>query len=172
MKKKWPLWPQIDLWPYNTGRGSQAYVYAWVLWSSYLIWRSYSIFGENYLLTPMTQNIPGWIFKTHYFDRGYLADANVWVTWPYHVICSRNSIFSENEQLTGVTPTWPLIPGWSHNMLRQGRACLGRGEDSCDQVCLKLVEECRRCKCSSTIHASNINTGQGLCPSYCVCCDI
>ena len=38
--------------------GCQAYVYARVLWPSYLMWRSYKIVGTNDLLAPMTPNDP------------------------------------------------------------------------------------------------------------------
>ena len=48
-------------------------------------------------------------FKTHYFDKGYLADAYARITWPYHVICRSYSIFGENDLLTPMTPN---DPGW------------------------------------------------------------
>ena len=50
----WPLTPQFR------SRGSQAYVYAWILylWSSYVTWASYRHFGKNNLLTPVTPNDP------------------------------------------------------------------------------------------------------------------
>ena len=54
----WPKWPQIDIWPHNKGRLSNAYEHVWVLWSCYVIWTSYSIFSENDILTPVTPNDP------------------------------------------------------------------------------------------------------------------
>ena len=53
-----PKWPQIDIWPHNIGRTSQADVHVWVLWPCYTTWTSYSIFSENALLTPVTPNDP------------------------------------------------------------------------------------------------------------------
>ena len=54
-----PKWPQIDTWPHNIGRGSQAGQHAWVLWLYYVTGTNYSIFSENDLLTPVTPNDPG-----------------------------------------------------------------------------------------------------------------
>ena len=41
-----PKWPQLDIWPHNIGRGSQADQHVWVLWSFYVTWTSYSILGK------------------------------------------------------------------------------------------------------------------------------
>ena len=48
----------FDIWPNNIGRESQGYVHVWVLRSYCVTWTSYSIFIENELLTPVTQNDP------------------------------------------------------------------------------------------------------------------
>ena len=60
----WPKWPQVALWPHNIGRGSQANVHVWIVWSCYIQRTSYSIFCENDLLTPVTPNDPRWIFTS------------------------------------------------------------------------------------------------------------
>ena len=54
-----PKWPQIDIWPHNVGRESQADQQVWVLWSCYVTWTSHSILVKNDLLTPVTPNDPG-----------------------------------------------------------------------------------------------------------------
>ena len=55
---QWPKWPHIDIWPSNIGRGFQADAHIWVLYSCYVIWKSYSNFNINDLLTPVTPNDP------------------------------------------------------------------------------------------------------------------
>ena len=65
-----PKWPQVDIWPHSIGTVSPADAHAWVSWSSYTKWMSYSIFSENDLLTPVTPNDPGWIFRTIIFVEG------------------------------------------------------------------------------------------------------
>ena len=53
---------QIDIWPHNIDKGSQADQPVdqpvWVLWSCYVTWTSYSIFSANDLSTPVTPNDP------------------------------------------------------------------------------------------------------------------
>ena len=66
IKWKWPFdscdpkWPQVDLWPHNIGRGSQANVHVWIEWSCYIQrnGRVIALFRENDLLTPVTPNDP------------------------------------------------------------------------------------------------------------------
>ena len=61
---KWPFdpwdskWPQVGIWPHNIGRGSQAYTHACVLLSCYVTLMSYSLLGENDLLTPCDPKWP------------------------------------------------------------------------------------------------------------------
>ena len=66
----WPLWPQMTQgWPLTPqSRGYQAYVYAWSY--GYVIWRSYSIFDETELLTPVTPNDPKFKFEPITFIGG------------------------------------------------------------------------------------------------------
>ena len=49
-----PTWPQVDIWPHNIGRQSQADGHVWVLRSCYTTWTSYRIFSENDLLAALT----------------------------------------------------------------------------------------------------------------------
>ena len=51
-----------DILPHNVGRGSQTDAHVRVIWSCYGTWTSYSIFSENYLLTPVTPNDPSFTF--------------------------------------------------------------------------------------------------------------
>ena len=51
------LWLQVTSgWTvtYTMNRRSKAYTHVWLLWSCYVTWTIYSIFGENHLLTPVT----------------------------------------------------------------------------------------------------------------------
>ena len=104
-----PKWPQVDLWLHNIGRGSQANVHVWIVWSCYIQRTSYSIFLWKWHFDPCDPKWPQMNFHTHYFDTEYLADAYAWITQPYHVICRSYSVFGENELLTLVTP---YDPGW------------------------------------------------------------
>ena len=57
-----PKWPQIEIWPLNIVWGSKLDQHVWVLWSCYVAWTNYSIFGESDILTPVTPNFPRLIF--------------------------------------------------------------------------------------------------------------
>ena len=65
-----PKWPQIDIWLNSIDKESQADAPVWDLWSCYVISTWYSNFSENDLLTPVTPNVPGWIFMTITFVEG------------------------------------------------------------------------------------------------------
>ena len=100
--KVWPLWPQVDLWPHNIGRGSQANVHVWIVWSCYIQRTSYSFFFVKMTFWPLWPQMTPDEFS-------HPADAYAWITWPYHVIWRSYSVFGENELLTPVTPN---DPGW------------------------------------------------------------
>ena len=59
-----PKWPQIYIWPHNVGRISSSTTCMDVIWTSC------SIFCENGLLTTVTQNDLGWIFRPITFVEG------------------------------------------------------------------------------------------------------
>ena len=66
-----PKWPQVDIWPHNIGRWSQADEHVWVLWSCYVTWTSCNIFSENELLTPsVTPNYPRLTFDPMKLEEG------------------------------------------------------------------------------------------------------
>ena len=98
-----PKWPQVDLWPHNIGRGSQANVHVWIVWSCYIQRTSYSIFSWKWPFDPCDPKWPQMNFYTHCFDTEYLADACAWITWPYHVICRSYSVLVKMS-------FWPLWP--------------------------------------------------------------
>ena len=66
---KWPFdpcdpkWPQMNFYTHYFDTEYLADAYAWITWPYHVICRSYSVFGENELLTPVTPNDPGWIFR-------------------------------------------------------------------------------------------------------------
>ena len=58
-----PKWPQMNFHTHYFDTEYLADAYAWITWPYHVICRSYSILGENELLTPVTPNDPGWIFR-------------------------------------------------------------------------------------------------------------
>ena len=66
---KWPFdscdpkWPQVDLWPHNIGRGSQANVHVWIVWSCYIQRTNYSTFSWKWHFDPCDPKWPQWIFR-------------------------------------------------------------------------------------------------------------
>ena len=68
-----PLWLQVTLvWPvtHNLNRRSEAYTDVWLLWSCYVTWTIYNIFGKNHLLTPVIPNDPQIEIWAHNFCKG------------------------------------------------------------------------------------------------------
>ena len=69
IKWKWPFdscdpkWPQVDLWPHNIGRGSQANVHVWIVWSCYIQRTSYSTFSWKWPFDPCDPKWPQRIFR-------------------------------------------------------------------------------------------------------------
>ena len=69
IKWKWPFdscdpkWPQVDLWPHNIGRGSQANVHVWIVWSCYIQRTSYSTFWWKWPFDPCDPKWPQWFFR-------------------------------------------------------------------------------------------------------------
>ena len=97
----------------------------------YVFWRTWCLFGENDLLTPVTPNDPWWIFRTITFVEGvklmhmhksrinakYFVGLDAfWWKWPFW-------------------PQWPHPDLWPHHCL-----CLSSGQHTghCDQVWSKL----------------------------------
>ena len=115
IKWKWPFdscdpkWPQVDLWPHNIGRGSQANVHVWIVRSCYIQRTSYSTFSWKWPFDPCDPKWPQWFFRLITLIQG------IWLMHmheshgPFHVICRSYSTFSENDLFTPVTPN---DPGW------------------------------------------------------------
>ena len=72
-----PKWPQVDIWPHNIGRWSQADEHVWVLWSCYVTWMSCSIFSENDLFDPSDPKLPQIDIWPHEVRRGSQVDQHV-----------------------------------------------------------------------------------------------
>ena len=70
-------WPQIDIWPHNIGRASQADQHVWVLWPCYVTWTSYSIFWWKWTFDPSDPKWPQNDIWPHNIGRGSQADEHV-----------------------------------------------------------------------------------------------
>ena len=67
----WHLWLQVTpVWPVTHNLRSQAYTDVWLLWSCYVTWAIYSIFGKNHRLTPVIPNDPKSKFELKMFVKG------------------------------------------------------------------------------------------------------
>ena len=70
-------WPQIDIWPHNIGRASQADQHVWVLWPCYVTWTSYSIFWWKWTFDPSDPKWPQNDIWPHNIGRGSQDDEHV-----------------------------------------------------------------------------------------------
>ena len=116
-----PLWPQmtpVNHWPHNIGRGSQTYVYLWVLWSIYIILCTcYSIFGANYLFTPVTPNDPRLTFDPITKVKG-LQLMHMYESYGHTRQHGEVIAFFAKMTIPPMTPKWPQFEIWPHNIDR------------------------------------------------------
>ena len=119
--KIWHLWPHLAPgWPLTLNKEGLKLMHMYDL---YVTFTSYSIFGENYLLTPWTLNDPRLTFdQLIYIGSGSQANVYVWVLWSCCVRWTSNSILVKMTFCT----LWPHMipgPGWplTHSISRRSK---------------------------------------------------